>query len=62
MDVSIAIRTATWSPDRVYYQVGGAIVADSDPEAEYQETIAKARPFLKALNASLPAVGSEGDQ
>jgi para-aminobenzoate synthetase component 1 len=62
MEMSIAIRTATWSPDRVYYQVGGAIVADSDPEAEYQETIVKARPFLKALNASLPAVGPEGDQ
>ena len=52
MDTSIAIRTAIVRGGRVYYQVGGAIVADSDPDAEYQETLDKARPFLLAVGAA----------
>ncbi|MDP9380839.1 MAG: aminodeoxychorismate synthase component I [Chloroflexota bacterium] len=53
MDTSIVIRTLVLTGDRVYLQVGGAVVADSDPEGEYEETLAKARPGLVALDAEL---------
>ncbi len=50
MDTSIVIRTFIVKPDgRAYFQVGGAVVADSDPEAEYVETLDKARGLLAAL-------------
>jgi para-aminobenzoate synthetase component 1 len=50
MDTSIVIRTFIVKPDgRAYFQVGGAVVADSDPEAEYAETLDKARGLLAAL-------------
>lgn len=52
MDTSIVIRTAVVRGGRAYYQVGGAIVADSDPDGEYQETLDKARAFLVALGAT----------
>ena len=48
---NIAIRTMLVEGDRVSYQVGGGIVADSDPEAEYQETLDKARGMALALDA-----------
>ena len=48
---NIAIRTILVEGDRVTYQVGGGIVADSDPEAEYQETLHKARGMSRALDA-----------
>jgi len=48
-DVSIAIRTALYRDGVLELRVGGGIVADSDPEAEYEETMLKARDFLKAL-------------
>ncbi len=40
---NIAIRTMLVEGDRVSYQVGGGIVADSDPETEYHETLHKGR-------------------
>lgn len=48
-DWNIAIRTAVVTGGRAYYQAGGGIVADSQPEAEYEETLDKARAFLQAL-------------
>jgi len=45
---NIAIRTLTVEGHRVSFQVGGGIVADSDPEAEYEETLHKGRG-LKAV-------------
>lgn len=48
--LSITIRTAICQPDVVHFNVGAGIVADSTPESEYQETLAKARGFLAALN------------
>ena len=48
---NITIRTMLVEGDRVSYQVGGGIVADSDPEAEYQETLHKARGMSRALDA-----------
>ncbi len=53
MDTSIVIRTLVLSGDRMHLQVGGAVVADSDPESEYAETLAKGRAVLNALGAEL---------
>ena len=50
LDLNIAIRTFLIKGNRVYFQVGGAVVYDSDPEAEYQETLDKARALIQALN------------
>ncbi len=47
--LSIAIRTAVIQDGRVWFHVGAGIVADSVPEAEYDETTAKARGLLAAL-------------
>ena len=52
MQLSIPIRTMLKKGHHVYLQVGGGIVADSDPEAEYQETLDKARGGLEALGIS----------
>ncbi len=49
MDTSIAIRTMTVKNRRVTFQAGGGIVADSDPAAEYEETLAKARDMRHVL-------------
>jgi para-aminobenzoate synthetase component 1 len=51
LDTSIAIRTAIARNGRVYFSAGGGIVADSDPEQEYRETIDKARALIDALAA-----------
>jgi para-aminobenzoate synthetase component 1 len=47
---NIAIRTILVEGDRASFQVGGGIVADSDPEAEYEETLAKGRALYAVLN------------
>jgi len=49
MDTSIAIRTAVVRDGRLYFSAGGGIVADSDPEQEYQETLDKVRSIIDAL-------------
>ena len=49
MDLNIVIRTFVIKGGKVYFQVGGGIVADSDPEAEYQETLDKAQALMIAL-------------
>ncbi|WP_328763239.1 aminodeoxychorismate synthase component I [Streptomyces sp. NBC_00272] len=53
-DLSIVIRTATVTADRVRYGVGGAVVALSDPAAEYEETAVKAAPLLALTNTRFP--------
>ncbi|MFB6807356.1 aminodeoxychorismate synthase component I [Streptomyces sp. NPDC056387] len=53
-DLSIVIRTATITADRVRYGVGGAVVALSDPAAEYEETAVKAAPLLALTNTRFP--------
>ncbi|MBM3845454.1 MAG: anthranilate synthase component I family protein [Verrucomicrobia bacterium] len=47
--LSILIRTAVWQPDCLRFQVGAGIVSDSEPEAEFQETLDKAAGFQAAL-------------
>jgi para-aminobenzoate synthetase component 1 len=48
MDSAIVIRTLLVTPERLIAQAGGGIVADSDPAAEYEELLLKARPLLAA--------------
>jgi anthranilate synthase component 1 len=49
MDVCITIRTVLIKDGRAYVQAGAGIVADSDPECEYEETVNKAKGVLKAI-------------
>jgi para-aminobenzoate synthetase component I len=56
-DWSIAIRTALVTPVAVHHAAGGGITADSEPEAEYEETLDKAAGMRAALAA--PATGAE---
>ena len=49
LDTSIVIRTCLVLGRDVYFQVGGGVVADSDPEQEYCETLDKARALIAAL-------------
>ena len=51
---SIPIRTATMRGQTLSFSVGGGIVADSDPSAEYRETLTKARAFFDVLSCDLP--------
>ena len=50
LDSSIAIRTLLMQGHDAYYWAGGGIVADSECEAEYQESLDKAAAFLRLLN------------
>lgn len=61
MDTSIAIRTLTIAGRKVYFHAGGGIVADSEPAAEYEETLAKASAMHRALCAPCEAA-SRPDQ
>jgi para-aminobenzoate synthetase component 1 len=49
LDLNIVIRTFLVKGNRAYFQLGGAVVYDSDPEAEYQETLDKGRSLFKSL-------------
>ncbi len=49
--LNIAIRTIIITGDRAFVQVGGGIVVDSDPQAEWEETIVKARALLAGIRA-----------
>ena len=49
LDTSIAIRTVIVRGGRIYFNAGGGIVADSNPEQEYRETLDKARGIIDAL-------------
>ena len=52
MDLNVAIRTIVIQAGRAYVHVGGGIVADSDPSAEYEETLDKARAQFWALETA----------
>jgi para-aminobenzoate synthetase component 1 len=52
--LSIVIRTALVRESVAYFHVGAGIVADSNPEAEYEETMAKGRGFFEALRLPVP--------
>lgn len=52
LELSVAIRTMTMFDGVAYVPVGGGIVADSDPAAEYEETLTKAAAMLAALGVT----------
>jgi anthranilate synthase component 1 len=59
MDMCIALRTAVLKDQTLYIQAGGGVVYDSDPQAEYEETVNKARAIRRAAaDAGLFASGS----
>jgi len=49
MDLCIAIRTIVAGKERMYYQAGAGIVADSIPANEYQETLNKCQALRRAI-------------
>jgi anthranilate synthase component 1 len=53
MDSCIALRTSLIKDGRMYIQAGGGVVADSDPEAEYQESCNKARALIRAAEEAV---------
>ncbi|WP_207458480.1 anthranilate synthase component I [Azospirillum sp. SYSU D00513] len=55
MDTAIALRTAVLKDGTMYVQAGGGVVADSDPEAEYQETVNKAKALVRAAEETVRA-------
>jgi len=57
LDLNIVIRTIVVSRDRAWFHVGAGIVADSQPEREYHETLAKAGALMAALQPSTTAIG-----
>jgi para-aminobenzoate synthetase component 1 len=54
IDLSMVIRTILLKGKKAYFQTGGAIVADSDPEEEWQESLDKAKALITALGGTLP--------
>ena len=52
--LNVAIRTVTIFGGRAVLSVGGGIVADSDPESEYQETLHKGKAFLEIQGHGIP--------
>ncbi|WP_188262243.1 anthranilate synthase component I [Azospirillum tabaci] len=53
MDTCIALRTAVLKDGMMYVQAGGGVVADSDPEAEYQETVNKSMALIRAAEETV---------
>jgi anthranilate synthase component 1 len=60
MDLAIAIRTAVIKDGQIHVQAGAGIVADSDPEAEWQETHSKARAMLRAAEMAEGGLDTQG--
>ena len=53
MDTCIAIRTMIVTDQKVFIQAGAGVVADSDPQREFEETQNKAGALIEALNVAL---------
>ncbi|MFQ5438210.1 MAG: anthranilate synthase component I [Paracoccaceae bacterium] len=60
MDVCIALRTAITKDEMLYVQAGGGVVWDSDPEAEYLETLNKSKALRQAARDAGLFVRSQG--
>ena len=59
MDICIALRTAVLKDGQLYSQAGGGVVYDSDPEAEYTETVNKAKAIWSAAADAANFAGSK---
>jgi anthranilate synthase component 1 len=63
MDVAIAIRTAVLKDAVLHVQAAAGVVADSDPQSEWQETLHKARAILRAAEiATAEYAGNRGGE
>jgi anthranilate synthase component 1 len=62
MDMCIALRTAVLKDGKLYIQAGGGVVYDSDPEAEFEETVNKSRAIRRAAADAGLFVGRAGGQ
>ena len=60
MDSCIALRTGIIKDGMLYVQAGGGVVADSDAEAEYSETVNKARALFRAAEEALRFASGNG--
>ena len=60
MDTCIALRTAVIKDGTLYVQAGGGIVADSDPEAEFEESRNKARALIRAAEEAITFAARQG--
>jgi len=61
LDTCIALRTAVAKDGTLYVQAGGGVVADSDPDAEYQESCNKAMALLRAAEDAAAFVDPDPD-
>ncbi|WBU59022.1 anthranilate synthase component I [Paracoccus albus] len=60
MDMCIALRTGVIKNGQLYIQAGGGVVYDSDPEAEFQETVNKSRALQRAAEEASRFVRGNG--
>jgi len=58
LDLGLTIRTFAVAEGRLHLWVGGGIVWDSDPAAEVEESLVKARPLAGLIGAALPGAGA----
>ncbi|MEJ2000329.1 MAG: anthranilate synthase component I [Maritimibacter sp.] len=61
MDMCIALRTAVLKDQKLYIQAGGGVVYDSDPEAEFQETVNKSKAIRRAAETAGVFAKSSGN-
>ena len=59
MDTCIALRTMVIKDNIAYVQAGCGVVADSDPDAEYDETMNKARALISAIELTAQRVNQK---
>jgi len=59
-DLNIVIRTLLFTNGKIYFQVGGGIVTDSEPEKEYQETLDKAKALFSCLSPAKEELNRSG--
>jgi len=62
MDICIALRTGVLKDQKLYVQAGGGVVWDSDPEAEFQETVNKSKALVQAAHEAARFVKFRGGQ
>jgi len=60
MDTCIGLRTAVVKDGTMYVQAGGGVVADSTPEAEYEETRHKSRALFRAAEEAVRFAAGKG--
>ncbi|WP_294925660.1 anthranilate synthase component I [uncultured Paracoccus sp.] len=60
MDMCIALRTAVLKDGQLYIQAGGGVVYDSDPDAEFEETVNKSRALRRAAEEAARFVRGNG--